>query len=223
MRVLGIETSAAARGTVALAEGGVRLAEASHEVRSAHAELMLPLIARLLAEAGWARGSLDRLAVGVGPGSFTGVRVGIALAQGIALGLGVPVVGVPSLAAMARAAPPHVSGLRVPLLDARRGEVFAAAYDEHGVERLAARALPRATALAELDGLVGPARVLLGAVAVELAGPASSLRSPETDLPHAALTALLGGELEPGAHPPEPLYVRDAGATRPVLRPSPLG
>ncbi|MEB2323652.1 MAG: tRNA (adenosine(37)-N6)-threonylcarbamoyltransferase complex dimerization subunit type 1 TsaB, partial [Sorangiineae bacterium] len=124
MRVLGIETSAAARGTVALAEGGVRLAEASHEVRSAHAELMLPLIARLLAEAGWARGSLDRLAVGVGPGSFTGVRVGIALAQGIALGLGVPVVGVPSLAAMARAAPPHVSGLRVPLLDARRGEVF---------------------------------------------------------------------------------------------------
>ena len=85
-RVLGIETSSR-RGTVALVEDGQVVASLGHDVPNGHAERMLGLVDQALAEAGWAKASLDRIAVGVGPGSFTGIRVGIALAQGLALGL----------------------------------------------------------------------------------------------------------------------------------------
>ncbi len=223
MRVLGIETSSATRGTVALVERGVPVAAASHQRLNAHAEEILPLVERLLADAGWARASLDRVAVGVGPGSFTGLRVGIALAQGIALGLGIPAVGVPSLAAMARAVPASLPGARCPMVDARRDELFVAVYDVDGRELVAPRTLPRATALVDLEGVAGPARVVIGAVVAELPGaPADLLRSPGTDLPHASFAALLGGELDPAAYPAVPHYVRGADAIKPDLPPSPL-
>ena len=92
MRVLAVETSSP-RGSVALLEGGRLLAEKSHEQPNSHAEQILPLIRELLAEAGFAPSSLDRIGTGIGPGSFTGLRVGIALAVGIGLGLDRPVVG----------------------------------------------------------------------------------------------------------------------------------
>jgi tRNA threonylcarbamoyladenosine biosynthesis protein TsaB len=221
VRVIGIETSTL-RGSVALAESDGPVAAASHEQPNAHAEAILPLLERVLAEAGWPKSSIDRIAVGVGPGSFTGLRVGIALAQGIALGLGRPIVGVGSLCAMARAVPASVAGHRVALLDARRGEVFAAAYAEDGAELAAAAALPRETALAKLARRVAGPRVLVGRVARELAGAESPFASEPTDLPHATWTALIGAELVPGAAA-EPLYIRDAGATRPSLPPSPFG
>lgn len=221
MRVVGIETSTL-RGSVALVERGEPVADASHEQPNAHAEAILPLIERLLAEAGWPRGSIDRVAVGVGPGSFTGLRVGIALAQGIALGLGRPVVGVGSLCAMARAVPAGVAGRRVALLDARRGEVFVAAYAEDGRELASPVTLTRETALAEVARRISEPRVLVGRVARDLPGGAAPFISEMTDLPHATWTALVGAELSPGAAV-EPLYVRDAGATRPDLPPSPFG
>jgi len=223
MRVLGIETSSR-RGSVALAEDDRVVARATHAELNAHAERLGSLLESALAEAGWEKSSLGRVAVGVGPGSFTGLRVGIAFAQGIALGLGLPLSGMGSLRAMAEACPPDVAGLRVALLDARRGEVFVAAYDAAGKEHLAPLALPRETALGTLLERLGPDVVLLGEVVAELdPTPGARLhRSDPTDLPDAAAVARLAFRAAESAPFVEPLYVRDAGATPQALVPSPF-
>jgi tRNA threonylcarbamoyladenosine biosynthesis protein TsaB len=221
MRVIGIETSSR-RGSVALVEEGRPVLFGSHEQLNAHAEAILPIVHRLMAEAGWPRTSLDRVAVGIGPGSFTGLRVGIALAQGIALGLGIPVVGVGSLQAMAAAVPVRDTRSRCPLLDARRNEVFAALYASEGAELAAPVALPRAGLRDALDRVCPRAqRLVLGEICAELDLLDEPLRGAQTDLPHAIWTAVLGATLPP-PEAVEPLYVRDAGATTPSLPPSPF-
>lgn len=220
MRILALETSSR-RGSVALLEHGQLVARRTHEVQNAHAEAVGPLVDRVLAEAGWTKRDLGRIGVGVGPGSFTGLRVGMAFAQGIALGLGVPWIGVPSLAAMARAADSELGATRVALLDARRDEVFVAAYAADGAELWPATTLPRAQAREEVAARFEHALVL-GEVATEL-GFASALRSELTDLPDAVGVALWTETADPTASVREPLYVRDAGATPQSLPPSPLG
>lgn len=222
MRALGIETSTR-RGSVAAALDGVILGTLAHEEPSAHAERVLALIERLLAEVGWSRSSIERVAVGIGPGSFTGLRVGIALAQGIALGLGCPIVGVGSLAALAGSAPATERRTRVPVLDARRGELFVAAYDSEGRELLAPSAVPIAGAGAQLAGLGGPRDlVLIGEAARLVGGGYEALGGTELELPHAAAVARIGAALDPASAPAEPTYVRGPGATPQNLPPSPL-
>jgi tRNA threonylcarbamoyladenosine biosynthesis protein TsaB len=99
-----------------------------------HAELSLPWAEQLLAEAGVAKSQLDAVAIGRGPGSFTGVRLAIAIGQGIALALDRPVVPVSTLAALALQA----SGPRVlAAIDARMGEVYAAAFELRGGDAFA--------------------------------------------------------------------------------------
>lgn len=217
MRVLGIETSSR-RGTVALVEASHPVVTLSHDEPNAHAERMLPLVERALEQAGWSRQTLARVGVGVGPGSFTGLRVGIALAQGIALGLGIPLLGVPSLAAMAAAVPRHVAGVRQPLLDARRGEVFVARYDLDGAELLPPRTLSREAAQSDASqaGIV-----LVGEITAEL-GLEPAHRSEESDLPHARWVAALAAQAVPDGLPAEPLYVREADAVLPKEAPDAL-
>jgi tRNA threonylcarbamoyladenosine biosynthesis protein TsaB len=166
--VLGIDT--ATWSTVvglALPEGDTLQArdDPSGEQRPGHATRLLPLAGALLAEAGLAWRDLQRIAVGVGPGTFTGLRIGIATARGLAQSLTVPLVGVSSLSALAHgldaawddlspqrvaassAATGHIdtsNGGRdtgvLAVIDARRGEVFVAAHGPSG-ELLAPRAL----------------------------------------------------------------------------------
>jgi len=222
MRVLGIETSTR-RGSVAAVEGGVTLASLAHEEPSAHAERVLALVERLLSEVGWSRSSIERIAVGIGPGSFTGLRVGIALAQGMALGLGRPIVGVGSLAALASVAPATERRTRVPVLDARRGELFVAAYDATGRELLAPNAVPVTEVAPLLAGLGAPSEVVLVGEAARLVGGGyETLAGTEGELPHATAVARLGAELDPAVAPAEPTYVRGPGATPQNLPPSPL-
>ncbi len=92
----------------------------------AHASELMPAVADVMgrAEVGW--GDLDAIAVGVGPGTFTGLRIGIATARGLAVASGLPLRPVSSLAALAAGIE---APLRLPLIDARRGEVFGALYD----------------------------------------------------------------------------------------------
>jgi tRNA threonylcarbamoyladenosine biosynthesis protein TsaB len=220
VRVLAIETSSQ-RGSVALTEHGRVVLSFDHEQANAHAERLLPLVERAIRESGFPKRSLERVAVGVGPGSFTGLRVGIALAEGIALGLGIPLVGVGALRAMAATVRDGDPRLRVPVLDARRDEVFVAAYSVNGEERLAPLALPVATARAELEKL-GPNLRFIGAGAALLGADIERLEGREHDLPHAREVALLGSELDPARHPADPIYVRGVGATLPNLPPSPL-
>jgi tRNA threonylcarbamoyladenosine biosynthesis protein TsaB len=214
---LGIETSSR-RGSVALVRDGTLLARAEHEQPNTHAEQLRPLLARVLEEAKLDKRAIERVAVGIGPGSFTGLRVGIAFAQGIALGLGIPCVGVGSLSAMARGLADR-QGTRVTLLDARREEVFVAAYAEDGRELSAPVAIGRQEIATYLSTLPEP-RVVLGEVGASLG--VEVVRSTLTDLPDARAVAELGATLDPATARPEPEYVRDAGATPQALPPSPF-
>lgn len=222
MRIVGLETSTHV-GSVALLDRGEVIARAEHDQPNAHGENMLPLLERLFAAAGWSHGSVDRVAVGIGPGSFTGLRVGIALAQGLALGWGRPAIGVGSLRAMAHAVPAHRPGWRVPVLDARRGEVFTAVYTAEGRPVLAPCAIPRDALLSKLGEVVsGHPWLLVGVDAEYLAGAGPIHRSAESDRPSAASVACLAtgeaAELEEAL----PLYIREADAVLPNLPPSPF-
>ncbi len=221
MRVLGIETSTR-RGSVALWDDRLVLA-LDHDKPNAHAEALLPLVSRLFAETGTAKSSIERVAVGTGPGSFTGLRVGIALGEGIALGIGVPLVGVGSLEAMAHAAR-ESKRPRVALLDAGRGELFLAAYGADGAELIAPAAVPLAECRERIFGVEALRDALfVGEGAAKLGGELDISRGRELDLPHASSVAALGAERDPERSPPDPIYVRGAGATLPNLPPSPLG
>ncbi len=220
MRVLGLETSSR-RGSVALLEDERCVLVLSHEQPSSHAELMLPLVSRALSESGFAPSSLDRIVVGCGPGSFVGIRTGIALAQGLSLGLDRPVVGVGSLSAMLFAARDAAESVRVALLDARRDEYFVSAARADGSEVVAARAVPRAELAALIAGLAEDC-LLLGEAAPALFPGAAHRAAIESDLPYARAVAELGRTQDPGLCPALPVYVRSAGATAQNLPPSPF-
>ena len=167
--------------------------------RGDHAARLLALIEQALAEAevGW--GAVDRLAVGVGPGGFTGLRIGVATARALAQGHGLPLVPVGSLAALAFGT--DGEGVVAAVLDARRGEVFAGVW-ECGRERLAPAALaPPALAerLARLGGsvrAVGDGAVRFRAV-FEAAGVVIPADGSSVHRISAAPLCRLGGEGEP--------------------------
>ncbi|ATZ11762.1 yeaZ-like M22 peptidase [Erwinia amylovora ACW56400] len=101
-----------------------------------HTQRILPLVQQLLQEGGVALNELDALAFGRGPGSFTGVRIGIGIAQGLALGAGIPLIGISTLKTMAQSAWRRQGATRVlAAIDARMGEVYWAEYqrDERGI------------------------------------------------------------------------------------------
>ncbi|MHB8765940.1 MAG: tRNA (adenosine(37)-N6)-threonylcarbamoyltransferase complex dimerization subunit type 1 TsaB, partial [Deferrisomatales bacterium] len=125
--LLAIDTADLSAGVAVAVDGEVR-AEVCQPSRFRHAERLFLLIEAALAAAGAEKQHLACVAVTRGPGSFTGLRVGVATAKGLALALGIPVVGVSTLRALARGASPF-PGLVVPVLDARKRQVYAAAYD----------------------------------------------------------------------------------------------
>jgi tRNA threonylcarbamoyladenosine biosynthesis protein TsaB len=127
--LLGLDTSTAAASACVLRADGEWFEVAPPPERlgrpPAHASELMPAVAEVMsrADVGW--GDLDAIAVGVGPGMFTGLRIGIATARGLARGSGLPLRPVSSLAALAAGIE---APLRLPLIDARRGEVFGALY-----------------------------------------------------------------------------------------------
>ena len=131
MKLLAIETSTDAC-SVALAVGDDVRVDHRVEPRR-HAQLVLPMIDALLAEAGLARGALDGVAFGRGPGSFTGVRIAASVTQGIALGLDIGVVGVSTLRAIAEGCRRELGDTRVGVaLDARLDEIYWGAFEARG-------------------------------------------------------------------------------------------
>lgn len=131
MIVLGIDTSTRATAVGLLLPDGSLLEardDPSGEERPGHATRLLPLAHTLLCDAGLAWTDIQRIAVGVGPGTFTGLRIGVSTARGLAQSLGIDIVGVSSLRALARAAVATGLEMTLAVIDARRGEVFAAAY-----------------------------------------------------------------------------------------------
>ena len=126
MRVLAVETSSLAGG-VALLDGERLVAEYQLDVSVTHSERLMSAVDRVLADARWTPRDLAGLAVAVGPGSFTGLRIAVSTVKGLALALDLPIAAVPTLDAMAAALP--WAALPVcPVLDARKGEVYASLY-----------------------------------------------------------------------------------------------
>jgi tRNA threonylcarbamoyladenosine biosynthesis protein TsaB len=195
MRVLAIETSTLAGG-VALLEQGRPIGEISLDVALTHSERLMAMVDRLLQDC---RSSLDEvrgLAVSVGPGSFTGLRVGIATVKGLALALDLPVAPVPTLDALA-ARLPFADAPVCPVLDARKGEVYLSLYRARGdgMERLwEYMALAPAAAAERLEAPV----ILLGnGVAacrphLDRLGSGVRVAPPAQCAPSAALVGQLG-------------------------------
>lgn len=120
-------TTSTERGSVALLRDDEVLARHEYLAQPGHAEHLIAAIDVCLVHAGVDRASIDRLACDVGPGTFTGVRVGVATIQGISLALLRPAVGVVSLEAMVLAT--GETGRMMPILDAKKGEVYFAVYE----------------------------------------------------------------------------------------------
>jgi tRNA threonylcarbamoyladenosine biosynthesis protein TsaB len=168
--VVGLDTATAA--TVAgVLDGADAVTEVRDDpepgARPAHASRLLGAAEAALERAGVGWEQVERLAVGVGPGSFTGLRIGIATARALAQARGLPVVGVSSLAALARGA--GETGVIVAVLDARRGEAFAAAWRD-GAPALAPAALAPEALAERLAGLPGTP-LAVGDGAIRFRGP----------------------------------------------------
>ncbi len=224
MKLLAFETATEACSVAVYIDGEVL--ERFEVAPRRHAELALPWAEALLADAGIARSALDAIAVGRGPGAFTGVRLAIAIAQGIALGLDRPLLPVSTLAALALRAPGDGDVLAA--IDARMGEVYVAGFRRAGerIETLgeelvvapSAFALPAGThwhgvgtGFAAADGLL-QARMGDRLVSVDAAA-----------LPHAADVARLGAALHARGEAVaperiEPAYLRDNVALTPAER-----
>ena len=191
------------------------LAKAGERIGRGHAERLMPMIEAVLREAGIAFRDIGRIAVTTGPGSFTGVRIGIAAARGLALALGIPAVGIGSLDAIAfPAARSHRAGTLVAALDARRGEVYARVEDLSSGRVLREACAVRPDELAiELAHTPRPL-ILAGAGASLLE---NFLSAPEArtfgtaESPDIADVAALALKSETG-RPPSPLYARGADA-----------
>lgn len=225
MNILAIETSGAACSAALL--GGGALLERSESMARGHAERLIPLIGEVLAEAGAAYADLDLVAVTVGPGTFTGMRVGLAAARGIALAAGRPCLGVTSFAAVLEAgrtdAEAAWAGGRSVLvaLDSRRSEVFAQTFEAPAgaaAEPVVAAPEVLARGCGGVGLILGTAAAMVGAALPH--GRGTSVR----DLaPSAAAVARLADRLwSAGVRPsgfPDPLYLR-APETGPAVGPA---
>jgi tRNA threonylcarbamoyladenosine biosynthesis protein TsaB len=201
MRAVAIDTSSR-RASVALWENGIILAREYHADRSLHAEAIMGLVQGCFGAAGWTPNSVDVCVCGIGPGSFTGVRVGLATAKGIAVGLDRPIVGIGSLDAMAWALrSPHdaAPGPIIALVDAGRGQVFGRLYGPDRRPEEETTIFQPGQLVSCLESKVaGDHVVAVGEVAEAAVGAQSSrlviqfVRSTETDLPDAGILAELG-------------------------------
>ena len=218
MLLVGFDTATPAV-SVALHDGEHVVAQALAVDARRHSELLMPMIAKVMADAGVSRGDLGAVAVGVGPGPYTGLRVGVVTARVLGSVLGLPVAGVCSLDVIAAAAAAAGPGREfLVATDARRKEVYWARYDAAG-RRVAG---PH----------VGPASSIPGAADLAVAGSGGQLY-PEAfaevtgpAYPDAAtLCRLVAGSradgpatARPALLPPEPLYLRRPDAREPGPR-----
>ncbi len=154
MTILAIDSSALPVSCAVVSDGRMT-AEFTVSIKLTHSETLMPLVDTMLKSAGIALAGIDALAVSKGPGSFTGLRIGAATAKGLAMALDIPVIPVPTLEAMAyNIFSPD--GIVVPMMDARRKNVFAAIYEyENGEikERLPQSALPLSELLSEINDI----------------------------------------------------------------------
>jgi tRNA threonylcarbamoyladenosine biosynthesis protein TsaB len=216
-RILAIDTALGACSVCVCAEGKVEpLVRESLSMTTGQAEALMPMIERVMKQIDGSFGSLDRVAVSIGPGSFTGLRIGISAARAIGLAAGIPVVGVSTLSAYAA---PLInaddSGVIAVAIDARHGSLFFQAFTSGGRSIV----LPRVITIKEASRLVGsgPVRIVgSGAPALAVETMALGIKVAIADMnaaPDIAWVARLGFAADPAAALAKPLYLRPPGAT----------
>jgi tRNA threonylcarbamoyladenosine biosynthesis protein TsaB len=201
MRLLAVETSTLT-GAVALVDGGAVVAEFRVSVAVTHGERLMVAIDSTLQSARWQLGDVEAFAVALGPGSFTGLRIGVSTVKGLAFATGKPVVGVPTLDALAWRLP-FCACLVCPVLDAKKDEVYTAVYRtlEGRLEHLwAPRAVAPITLAEELRAATQEPIVFLGdgvapfgPILLEILGARAHLAPADLRLPSAVTVAELGG------------------------------
>lgn len=215
MRILAIDTALeSCAACVATDDSDDLLSEESLSLARGHAEALLPLVERVMARVEGGFESLDRVAVTVGPGSYTGLRVGLSAARAVGLAAGIPVVGVTTL-----------SALLAPLLSADADRLLAAVIDaRHGSVYLQAMSLsdgivvpPSLVTLEVAAALVGAGPVTLvgsgaPALSAELAARGVRADVEETGPPQIAWVASLGLVADPAQAMARPLYLRGPDA-----------
>jgi tRNA threonylcarbamoyladenosine biosynthesis protein TsaB len=211
MRVLAIDTALGACAAAVLDSGvGALLASESVLMARGHAEAIMPMIARVMDKAQCEFADLNRVAVTVGPGSFTGLRVGISAARGIALAAGKPAIGLSTLSALAA---PHVAARTgdtiIAAIDARNEQVYFQVFAPNGTTivtprvdrvRAAVRAVP-----------VGPTVITGSAAALVAAHWPSGSPTPHVEehaAPDIGWVARLGAAAQDEGTAPKPLYLR---------------
>ena len=219
MLILAIDTALDACAAAVLDTGANKLvAEESQAMKRGHAEALMPLIARVMKASGVAFAALDRIAVTTGPGSFTGLRVGLSAARGIALAAGKPVVGLTTLTAYAA---PVVSENNahpvISAIDARHDHVYFQVTGGDGSPLITPRVAPIAEAL---DAARFGAAHLVGNAAKILADrwPSDApppFRVDPSPAPDIAWVAWLGAAVDPETAPARPYYLRAPDAKPP--------
>ena len=173
------------------------------------AEALAPMVKATMRGAGIAFSKLDRIAVTTGPGTFTGVRIGLAFARGLGVSLGIPVIGINSLAAIAAN---EKSGTHPIIVasDARGGDIYFATFDANSRELTP-------PVISRIEDIAMPAQtcLVLGTGADAVLKP-PHLRSVAGDLPIAANFVHLAATLQPTEFPPEPLYLRPPDVKLPI-------
>lgn len=206
--ILALDAASAACSVAVWSDGRI-LASRSRAMTEGHAEALMPLVIETLAVAGLGFDSLAQVAVGVGPGSFTGIRIALAAARGIALAAALEVVGVDSFSAVAAALDPDLRRGRSLLvaIDSRRSEIFGQYYEAAG----ALRGEPLVLAPADLIALRPHGPLLIAGDGAHLLPESpDSIRAPgRPDAAAIASIAAAGVDLRP----PRPLYLRAPDVT----------
>jgi len=211
MRVLAIDTALGACSAAVLDTAFGGIVASSLPMARGHAEALMPLLARVMKQSGMAFGDIDRVVVTTGPGSFTGLRVGIAAARGLALAVGIPAVGVSTLSAYA--APYLGADDKSPVvaaIDARHDHVYLQVFAPGGRTLVA----PRLAALSEaVRAASDTAACIVGSAAQAVAAAlGEAAPSPLTvdarAAPDIAWVAQIGAVVPETSSPPKPQYLR---------------
>jgi tRNA threonylcarbamoyladenosine biosynthesis protein TsaB len=212
MRVLAIDTALAACSAAVLdtATGAIVASESQPMVRG-HAEALIALVARVVQQADVTLRNIERVAVTTGPGSFTGLRVGLAAARGIALASGAPAVGISTLSAFAA---PYLGADEnhnvVAAIDARHEHVYLQVFAPEGRSLVAPRLAPLSEAVRAASGhtacIVGSAASAVAAALVKTGREPAIVDA--RGAPDIAWVARLGSVATEKEAPPKPLYLR---------------
>ncbi|MCO5090482.1 tRNA (adenosine(37)-N6)-threonylcarbamoyltransferase complex dimerization subunit type 1 TsaB [Bosea sp. (in: a-proteobacteria)] len=212
MRILAIDTALGACSACVLEAGEAEpLASEELAMERGHAEALMPLVERVMKAVDGGFGSLGRVAVTVGPGSYTGLRVGVSAARAIAFAAGIPAVGVTTVAACAAPLIGRESGRVIAAaLDARHGQVWFQALTAEGKPLVSLRQVSYRDAARAIGA--GPVS-LVGSSALAVANEAwaiglDALVIDDARAPDIAWVARLGLIADPESAPPRPLYLK---------------